>query len=83
MDDSILLSLSSTFFGVIPSLSARTIDESFTSFSAMTPYIMSPMKRATGFRKRGEILPKNALSWPSSFAAIVVSYMVLPLLVSG
>ena len=81
LDDSILLSLSSTFFGVIPSLSARTMDESFTSFSAMMPYIMSPMKRATGLWKWGEILPKKDSSCLSSFAAIVVSYMVLPLLV--
>ena len=36
-DESIRLSLSSTFFGVVFSLSARTTDESFTSFSAMIP----------------------------------------------
>lgn len=36
-DESIRLSLSSTFFGVVSSLSARTTDESFTSFSAMIP----------------------------------------------
>ena len=76
--DSIRLSLSSTFFGVVSSLSARTMDESFTSFSFMMPYIMSPMKRATGLWKWGEILPKNALSCPSSFVAIVVSYMASP-----
>ena len=57
------------------------MDESFTSFSAMMPYIMSPMKRATGLWKWGEILPKKDSSCLSSFAAIVVSYMVLPLLV--
>ncbi len=62
-------------------MSARTIDASFTSFSAMMPYIMSPMKRATGLLKWGEILPKKDLSWPSNFAAIVVSYMVLSFLV--
>jgi hypothetical protein len=32
---------------VIFSLSARTTEESFTSFSAMIPYIISPIKRAT------------------------------------
>ena len=62
LDGSILLSLSSTFFGVISSLSARTTDDSFTSFDAMTPYTMSPMKRATGLWKWGEILPKNELN---------------------
>ena len=36
-DDSIRLSLSSTFSGVVFSLSARTVDESFTSFSTMIP----------------------------------------------
>ena len=36
-DESIRLSLSSTFFGVVFSLSARTTDESFTSFSTMIP----------------------------------------------
>ena len=35
--ESIRLSLSSTFFGVVFSFSARTTDESFTSFSAMIP----------------------------------------------
>ena len=76
--DRIRQSLSSTFFGEVSSLSARTTDESFTSFSFMMPYIMSPMKRATGLLKWGEILPGNALSYPGSFVAIVVSCMASP-----
>ena len=35
--ESIRLSLSPAFFGVVFSLNARTTDESFTSFSAMIP----------------------------------------------
>ena len=36
-DESIRLSLSSTFFGVVFSFSARTMDASFTSVSTMIP----------------------------------------------
>lgn len=70
-DESIRLGLSSTFFGEVSSLSARTTDEGFTSFPFVMPYTMPPVKRATGLLKRGEILPGNALGRPGGFVAIL------------